>query len=511
MTPAVKFRFDDFVLDVDAFELRQAGELLAIEPLVFETLLLLVRNPGRMVSKDELIEKVWGGRFVSDSTVSTAIKMLRRLLGDTGKDQTYIRTVRGRGYAFVGDLDGEAASTQPAPAPSDEHDDSKANPVLALKVLRLNGALQDGDAFGFQMNLRAILNRIPLLRISARPFSDDNPSDATLLAEVALSQGQDQDLGMQNATVTLVDLLDNTQVWARTLQANGASANGETLTNRIVAHLEPAIQKQMVRQLKSSVPSNRPRAYLMEAVSHLSTNGWNPRSFPRAKALLEEAVALDPELSLGHAYLALVHAFGWRVGAPPSDSSRDTAMQAAQKAMDGDAQSSIVLGLAGCAFCDIGKLERGAPILDRAIELDPQNGHALTAKGAALMIEADFVEASQYLRKGIDISPADPRLSVWGALLALCELQCGDVDAALEEARLACARDDRNPLPKLAQSTILVALDDMVKAKSAVAELLRVHPEVEKVEVVRLSGRKLGDKIWALISDLQKKKPSIES
>ena len=509
MTTAGKFKFDDFVLDVDAFELRKAGELLAIEPLVFETLLLLVRNPGRMVSKDELIEKVWDGRFVSDSTVSTAIKVLRRLLGDTGKEQTYIRTVRGRGYAFVGNLDRKLDSTPSYPAPLDQHDDSRTSPVLGLRVISLDGERGEGDAFGFQMNLRAILNRIPLLSISARQFSEANQNGATLLAEVALSQ--DQDRKPNKATVTLVDLMDNTQVWARTLQVDGAPANGETLTNRIVAHLEPAIQKQMVRQLKSSAPSNRPQAYLMEAVSHLSTNGWNPRSFPRAKALLEEAVALDPELSLGHAYLALVHAFGWRVGAPPSDASRDAAMQAAQKAMDGDEQSSIVLGLAGCALCDIGKHERGAPILDRAIELDPQNGHALTAKGAALMIEADFVAASKYLRNGIEISPADPRLSVWGALLALCELRRGDIDSALEEARLACARDDRNPLPRLAQSTILVALDDMAKAKSAVAELLRVHPDVEKQEVFQQSGRKLGAKVWALIGDLKKTNPSIGS
>lgn len=148
--------------------------------------------------------------------------------------------------------------------------------------------------------------------------------------------------------------------------------------------------------------------------------------------------------------------------------------------MESEEENSIVLGLAGCAFCDVGDLERDAPILDRAIELDPQNGHALTAKGAKLMIEAEFDKASEYLRSGIDISPSDPRLSVWGALLALSELHRGNLTSALDEAVLACARDDRNPLPRLARSIILVASREQKRAKASVEDLLRVHPEITR-------------------------------
>lgn len=495
------YSFDDFVIDVDAFEVRRDGDRLTFEPLVFETLLFLVRNAGRMVTRDELIEAVWDGRFISDSSVSTAIKSLRRLLGDTGSEQTYVKTIRGRGYTFIGQLTRDTGThettvTRPVDSATDF-----ANPALAIRVIDLAGPAEGGRARGFHFKLRATLSRIPLLAIAARPFDEGSDTVATLLADVAL----DQDAESNSAVVTLNDLLDGTQVWARTITQIGPPDDG-ALVSQAVAHLEPAIQKLMVRQLKSSAFASRPHAYLVEAVAYLSTNGWNSKSFPRAKALLEEAIALNSELHLAHAYLALLHAFGWRVGATPTELSRKAALEAAQKAMESDEENSIVLGLVGCAFCDVGDLERGDPLLDRAMEIDPQNGHALTAKGAKLMIDQDFDTASQFLRKGIDISPADPRLSVWGALLALSELHRGDLGAALKEAKLACARDDRNPLPRLARAIILVSSGEFAKAKVSVEDLLRVHPDIKEDEVSRLSGPDLASQVSALIAEVQEAK-----
>jgi len=377
---------------------------------------------------------------------------LRRLLSDTGTEQAYIKTIRGRGYSFIGHLETVGAThlaTDPEPKESAA---SFTGPALAIRVIDLGDAIDSGHARGFHLKLRAALSRIPLLSISARPYVDDVEDASTLLADIAL----DHDAQKNSAIVTLNDLTDGTQVWARTITQSNASVDG-TLVSKAVAQLEPAIQQLMVKQLKSSASGTLPQASLIESVAHLSRHGWNPKSFPRAQTLLEDALALNPNLALAHAYMALVHAFGWRVGAAPTELSRKSALTSAQRAMEGDDPNSIVLGLAGCAFCDVGDLERGTPILDRAIELDPLNGHAFAARGAALMIERDFDTANQYLRKGIDISPADPRLSVWGALLALCELKRGNLDAALEEAKLACARGDRNPLHRLARAIVLVA------------------------------------------------------
>ncbi|MCP2621502.1 alpha/beta fold hydrolase [Mycolicibacterium smegmatis] len=98
------WRFDDFVLDTGRFELRRGDEVIRVEPQVFDVLTQLIVNHERVVTKVELFDTVWGGRFVGEAALTSRIKAARRALGDDGESQRYIRTIRGRGYQFVGTL-----------------------------------------------------------------------------------------------------------------------------------------------------------------------------------------------------------------------------------------------------------------------------------------------------------------------------------------------------------------------------------------------------------------------
>ena len=97
----VRYVFEDCELDTDVFELRRAGELVRIEPQVFDVLVHLVRHRSRVVTKEELLDEVWGDRFVSESALTSRLKTARQALGDDGQLQRCIRTVHGRGYRFV--------------------------------------------------------------------------------------------------------------------------------------------------------------------------------------------------------------------------------------------------------------------------------------------------------------------------------------------------------------------------------------------------------------------------
>lgn len=110
------WRFGQFVLDTQRYELRSGAELIRVEPQVFDVLTQLVSNAHRFVSKGELFDSVWGGRFVTEAALTSRIKAARRALGDDGESQRFIRTVRGRGYQFVGTL---TADEPPAPAPQE--------------------------------------------------------------------------------------------------------------------------------------------------------------------------------------------------------------------------------------------------------------------------------------------------------------------------------------------------------------------------------------------------------
>jgi DNA-binding winged helix-turn-helix (wHTH) protein len=138
-------RFGQIEVDLDAFEVRRSGEAVHVEPQVFDVLRYLVEHRDRLVLKEELIEEVWGTRFVSESALTSRIKAARRALGDDGREQRMIRTVHGRGYRFIGAPEGEGPAGNPRPA---VRRPAEASPLLereeALDVL--HGAIADAGA-----------------------------------------------------------------------------------------------------------------------------------------------------------------------------------------------------------------------------------------------------------------------------------------------------------------------------------------------------------------------------
>lgn len=94
---------DGCVLDEERRELRRDGALVAVEPQVFDLLACLLRHRDRVVTRDDLLAEVWGGRIVSESTLASRVNAARRAIGDSGEAQRLIRTVPRRGFRFVGD------------------------------------------------------------------------------------------------------------------------------------------------------------------------------------------------------------------------------------------------------------------------------------------------------------------------------------------------------------------------------------------------------------------------
>ncbi|MDP7547316.1 MAG: winged helix-turn-helix domain-containing protein, partial [Alphaproteobacteria bacterium] len=99
------YLFGDCELDPGLHELRRARHAIAVEPQVFDLLLYLVEHRDRLISRDELNQKIWNGRAVSDWALSNCMKMARQAIGDSGKKQDYIRTFPRRGFRFVGDVE----------------------------------------------------------------------------------------------------------------------------------------------------------------------------------------------------------------------------------------------------------------------------------------------------------------------------------------------------------------------------------------------------------------------
>ena len=134
--------FGGVELDTDTYELRSGGHIVEVEPQVFDVLAFLAANRERVVTKEELLDAVWGDRFVSESALTTRIKQARQAVGDDGQAQRVIQTVHGRGYRFVAPV----PSTH-GPGPSGPGD-AALDPVPPTRYVRNDGASIAYQVFG---------------------------------------------------------------------------------------------------------------------------------------------------------------------------------------------------------------------------------------------------------------------------------------------------------------------------------------------------------------------------
>ena len=510
---AQAIRFDDFELDLATFQLRQGTSAIHIEPLVFDFLCFVARNPGRVISRDELIAHVWQGRIVSDATVAGCIKAARKALGDSGEKQAYIRTIRGRGIQFDGRV-AAGPETQPATAPSAPvapHVAQAPTEPLSLVVLPFQVFGEDAQlqavSDGLVENLTTVLTRVPLLALTSRTSSFALKGEVFDAQEVGrrlgvryMLEGSLQAVGDEvRANVQLIETQNGFHLWAQQFDRPHEGDVMQALLYDILRRLEPRLSRAVFADLKGHEGELSAGQLLIQAIGLLSMRGWHQTAFSEASALLRQAIAQEPGMALAHAYLSLILALGHRVGLlERSKAIAGEAIAEAERALDLDDFDSNVVGLAACALADVGQAERAIPLLKNALELNPNNGQAWTALGSAHMVLGRAGEAIAPLERGIAISPMDGRLSIWRSVLALAQLQTGDLDGARKSAQEGCQNDDRVYIPKVVLCAVNIVGRDQRAAAAALAEALRVKPDLSEHEVVSLVGGKLGAAIEQL-------------
>ncbi len=128
------YEFDDCLVDPGRFELRRGGAVEHVEPQVFDVLVHLIRHRERVVTKTELLDTVWGDRFVSESALASRLKSARRAVGDDGAAQKVIRTVFGRGYQFVANVAEHPTAVATVPSGASGLPSVAADPVPAVSA-----------------------------------------------------------------------------------------------------------------------------------------------------------------------------------------------------------------------------------------------------------------------------------------------------------------------------------------------------------------------------------------
>ena len=210
------FRFGEFELNLDRYELRNSGTPVKAEPRVLEVLNYLIEHRDRVVPKEELLDKLWPDVHVSESALTTAIRDARRALGDSPTEPRWIRTVYGRGFRFVG-IVGNSASAAPPLAATPDNKSIAVLPFTDLSPAHDQRHFCDGIA----EELINTLTRIQELRVVSRATAfdfreDDDVRDlgAKLGVGHVLRGSVRKSEDRMRITVHLVDTVKGHHVWS---------------------------------------------------------------------------------------------------------------------------------------------------------------------------------------------------------------------------------------------------------------------------------------------------------
>jgi TolB-like protein len=479
------FEIGAYTIDTGQFAIRRGDEPVAVEPQVFDLLVLLIKERDRLVTKDEIFEIIWKGRAVSDAALSSRVKAARKALGDDGKSQRLIRTLHGRGFQFIGAVAEREATVRPAPAAPLVREPRCKVAVLPLRNIG-GGPRIDMLALGIIEDVTTYLARMPGFLVispySTLRLADAGPHEASERLSVRYIVDGSVTATNERARVSirLIDAEAAAHVWAEEIERGleELSDLSRHFAREILRRLEPELTRIELAKLSARLPESLDAWSLFRrAQGTLVFKPWTGATFAEVAGLLEEAVEREQQFALGHALYALSEALSHMAGFS-DHGTRDRVLKSAEEALRLDEHSSAVLGYAGCAIADMGEYDRGLRLLEQAVELDPSNAQAWVARGTVMLATEEVERAVSYLEHGIRISPIDARRAFWGAVLAIGLLRLNRLDDALEAARSACRTGNNNHIPRVVLALAATRADRADEARAAMDDARRLWPDV---------------------------------
>ena len=338
------FLFENFALDCGRRELRLAGTIVPVEPQVFDILVYLIANRDRVVSKDDLIASVWGGRIVSESTLTSRINAVRRAVGDSGHKQEFVRTFARKGVRWIApvkpgkpEAEAEGQINNPLALPQ--------KPSIAVLPFRNMSGDPDHDSFvdGVTEEIITALSRVRWFFVIARGSAfayksrdiDPNEIARELGVRYILTGSVRRADDRIRVAAQLIDANSRSNVWARSYDRalSDIFAVQDEITQTIVGGIEPELgraerERARIKQ-RDSID-----AWSIYQRGMFHVYRYTQADLAQARKLFEDAIAIDADL--GPAYSAIAEAYYYEVVYGFADSpgdNRQRAIEVAQKAV----------------------------------------------------------------------------------------------------------------------------------------------------------------------------------
>jgi len=420
----LQYRFEDYALDPGRRELRRGIELIAVEPQVFDLLYYLIRHREQVVSKDDLIAAVWSGRIVSESALTSRINSARTAVGDNGENQRLIKTLRGKGFRFVGPV-----SEGPSLTASSELEMPKTlvdQPSIAvLPFVNLsNDVAQDYFADGITEEIITALGRFKSLFVIARNSSFSYRGRAVDIRQIArelgvryVLEGSVRNSGNRiRITCQLILAETGAHIWAERFDRRLTDIFDlqDEIMEHIVGAVEPRILSTEINRAKSKRPDSL-AAYdcVLRAYQHL----FNLTLEDNDKALdfLRQAIRLAPDYALAHAYASWANLF--RVQLIQGGSLRPILAEAlllAQRAVELDSTDPLIQTVRAAWQLMIERdFDGGLALHEEAFQRNPNSVWICGCNGFGNALCRNPQRTLEMLDRARRLSPRDPSMFLW--------------------------------------------------------------------------------------------------
>lgn len=503
------YRFGSFELDLLRVELRRDGSPCPLEPQVFALLAFLIDHRERMVSKDEIFEKVWDGRVVTDSALTSRIKLARKALGDDGKAQKFIKTIHGKGFRFVADIvvqrdestvssvDHRGRGGISEPGETIAAVDAGARPSIAvLPFLPIGDAgkyATIGD--GLPHELITELARLRWLFVIARESSfrvreqnlDLREIGRLLGARYCLTGTIEIHRNRLVLTTELADTRGGDVVWSE--RYAGLVDDIHELRDEIRSSILTSLEIQIPLHEAAGARLANPNDLGAWSAYHLGLQHlyrFNQRDNAHAAALFERAITQDPDFARAHAGLSFVH-FQTAFMRQTDDITGEIALarRFARRGLDIDPLDPFVNFTMGRSFWLEADLDRARAWLERATSLSPNYAQGIYSLAWTDAVAGNGVESRSLANLAMRLSPIDPLYYAMLGTRGLAHMVQGEDAEAVDWAERAARSPGAHVLIAMIAAAARAMAGDEGKARAWAAEVRERGPLLAREDFFR--------------------------
>jgi TolB-like protein len=480
---SVQFFFSDHMLDTDTRELHRNGDAISVQPQVFDLLAYLVQNRERVISKEDLLAALWGGRRLADSTLATHINAARKAIGDSGEEQRLIRTIARKGIRFVGEVQSRGATAESVPSITDAQRLAALPPERpAIAVLPFNNmsgeSEQDYFSDGISEDVITALSKLRWFFVIARNSSFSYKGRAVHIREIAddlgvsyVVEGSVRKEGQRvRITAQLIDASNGSHLWAERYDRDLADvfAVQDEITQAIVATVEPKLYDAEHVRARRKAPENLDAWDLvMRALRHFWRMSREDNLL--AQALLEQAVALDPDFAQAQALLAVSCAFGVHNGWQDGAVAIPIAERAATAAVRIDNEDPWAHLGAAFVHARLGRTAESLASFETALRLNPSFSLAHGCHGLVLIWDGQWRAGLEAAERALRLSPRDPFAAIYHAVAAYAAYVERDYAHCIE----LCRKSIRQRSDFVGGWRVMAAAAGMLGDAEVAAEALR--------------------------------------